>query len=281
MTYPAIEVENLTKDFTVERPLYRQLISPFGARRTVHALRDVSFSLEAGEILGVVGPNGAGKTTLLRILADLLEPDAGRVRLLGQDVKIRGRARADIGYVPSDERCFFWRLTGEENLHFFARLYGLPRVQAQSRITELLEFFSLQTKARQLFRDYSTGMRKKFALIRALVHRPRILLLDEATNSLDPPSTNKTISLVRQCVSAESGCACVWSTHRLEEIVELCDKLLVLDNGSVDSFGSVSEIRRKCGEKEGRHSDKVWPNSSHKRRALLRAVELSVEEDQQ
>lgn len=279
MTYPVIEVEDLGKHFILERPLYMQVFAPFAARKTIHALRDISFSLDVGEILGVVGPNGAGKTTLLRILADLLEPDHGRVRLLGKEINRKHQTRAYTGYVPSDERSFFWRLTGEQNLHFFARLYGVPGVQARCRISKLLEFFSLETKAAQLFRDYSAGMRKKLALIRALIHQPKVLLLDEATNSLDPPSIKRTISFVRDYVSAESGCACVWSTHRLEEIVELCDKLLVIDNGHMSFFGSVSDLKHECNDQTDHHTNKEQHDSSHGYRVMLRAVELSIEED--
>jgi ABC-2 type transport system ATP-binding protein len=247
MIAAAVEARGLDKYFVVDRPLHKQLFAPFGNKRKICALRDVSFSVEPGEILGVVGPNGAGKTTLLRILADLLAPDSGWVALCGQRLaKNKRHLRSKIGYVSSDERSFFWRLTGKQNLEFFARLYGVPRSNALRRIGAMLETFDLGERANQLFRDYSTGVRKRFALARAIVHQPRILLLDEVTNSLDPPTTQSVKSLVRDYVSGQDGCAGVWSTHRLEEISEICDKVLVINEGRVKFTRPVRDFGSRC-----------------------------------
>lgn len=245
-----IEVQDLEKYFVAERTFFKQILNPFGAREKTWALKGVSFSVEAGEILGVVGPNGAGKTTLLRILADLLEADNGQVTLCGQRLNNhRCDLRGKIGYVSSDERSFFWRLTGKQNLDFFACLYGPSRLESRRRLTEMLEVFGLREKAKHLFRDYSAGTRKKFALIRALVHRPRVVLLDEVTNSLDLPSTQSVKSLVKEYISSWDDCAGVWSTHRLEEIGEVCDKLLVINEGHVKFFGPVSDLKSKRDRK--------------------------------
>jgi len=250
MSSVILEARNIDKDFVVARSLGRQLLNPFGARKVIQALSAVTFRIKSGEILAVVGPNGAGKTTLLRILADLLEPDRGWVKLCGHKLNGRGHClRNKIGYVSSDERSFFWRLTGKQNLQFFARLYGIPGLEARRTITAMLKVFGVEEKASQLFRDYSTGTRKKFALIRALLHQPSILLLDEVTNSLDPPSAKSVKSLVREYVSGRSGCAGVWSTHRLEEIDEICDKVLVINKGRVKFFGSVSGLKSKGDRK--------------------------------
>ncbi|MFC1676497.1 ABC transporter ATP-binding protein [Planctomycetota bacterium] len=241
MTVPVIKAESLTKRFVIERPLLEQIIRPFGSRQSVCALDGVSFTVEAGQILGVVGSNGAGKTTLLRILADILEPDEGTVEICGQTVGKSGhRIRRKIGYVSSDERSFFWRLSGMENLEFFGQLYGLSRKQTHQRIAQVMKCFGLGGKANQLFRDYSTGTRKKFAIIRALLHQPCAILLDEVTNSLDPESTKNIKTFVREHISSRENCAIVWSTHRLGEITEICDKVLVIANGSVQFYGPVS-----------------------------------------
>lgn len=243
MTADIIEAQELTKYFVVERPLHRMLLNPFGAHKKICALDKVSFSIKSGEILGVVGANGAGKTTLLRILADLLSPDSGKIDFcgctLGKDSK---QLRSKIGYVSSDERSFFWRLTGEQNLEFFARLYNISRLETHRRITEMVSRFDLGEKANQLFRDYSSGTRKKFSLIRALNHRPCILLLDEITNSLDPSSTHVAKTMVRDYISTQENCAAVWSTHRLEEIDEICDKILMIEGGHARFYGTVANF---------------------------------------
>ena len=200
----------------MDRPLHKQILQPFGKRQRVKALDSVSFCIDAGQILGVVGPNGAGKTTLLRILADILEPDEGIVEIWGQVVGKSGhRIRRTIGYVSSDERSFFWRLTARENMEFFARLYGLSASQAKNRTAQLLKQFDFKNKADRLFRDYSAGMRKKVSVMRALLHEPSLLLLDEVTNSLDPDSVRMVKDTICRYVSGREGCAAVWSTHRL------------------------------------------------------------------
>lgn len=279
MTSSIVEVQNLEKDFVIHRPLYEQLLAPFKAAKTVRALEKVNFNIEQGEILGVIGPNGAGKTTLLRILAGLLEADKGSVKLCGRKFTSQRHLRGGIGYVPSDERSFFWRLSGRWNLEFFSQLYGMPSPQARRTIEKLLKLFGLERKAAEMFRDYSAGTRKKFALIRALVHSPKIVLLDEVTNSLDISSTQSVKSLVREYVNSREGRAAVWCTHRLEEIVEICDKLLIINEGRVHFFGCVSDLKNGSGSKTGGSTDKPSENnggSSSKHRILLKAIELSI-----
>ena len=191
----------------------------------------------------MVGPNGAGKTTLLRILADILEADGGTVSICGQMLdKNSFRIRSKIGYVSSDERSFFWRLTGKENIEFFARLYNLSAGQAKRRSAQLIKQFGFEDKAGQLFRDYSAGMKKKVAVMRALLHEPSLLLLDEATNSLDPSSAKMVKEMVRKYVSEQKSRAAVWSTHRLEEISQICDKVVMIDSGRIISGGLVDDF---------------------------------------
>jgi ABC-2 type transport system ATP-binding protein len=244
MSLPVVEVRNLSKWFP-RRPAWRPWAgAPLLRAERFYALRDVSLAVGPGEILGVAGPNGAGKTTLLRLIADLLEAQTGSVRLGGRELAGLGPlARRNIGYVSNDERSFFWRLTGKQNLEFFGRLYGLSRTQVRRRIDDLLEGFSLQEQACQLFRDYSSGTRKKLAIMRALLHEPALILLDEATNSLDPPSARRVKSLVRDYVSAGPARAAIWSTHRLEEIGEICDNVLVINHGCVEFLGPACESR--------------------------------------
>ena len=189
MPSPVIEIQNVSKWFVTGRPLRRLLVAPFERRRRVRALADVNCIVAPRQILGVVGPNGAGKTTLLRLIADLLEADAGYVRFCGRELAALGhQVRRHIGYVSNDERSFFWRLTGRQNLEFFAALYGLNKDRARSRIKELLRFFKIDYQDKR-FHSYSTGMKRKFALARALLHNPKILLFDEPAKSLDHGSS--------------------------------------------------------------------------------------------
>ena len=237
-----VETNSIKKTYQKHLPLSKRVRSPFSKQQRVTALDSVSICIESGQILGLVGSNGAGKTTLLRILADLLEPDLGTVSICGKPLAQRdARIRRKIGYVSSDERSFFWRLTGKENLEFFARLYGCSVGQSRKRTACLIEEFNFEDKADQLFRDYSAGMRKKTAVMRALLHEPSLLLLDEATNSLDWVSAETVKGIVRRYVSDQKGRAAVWSTHRLEEVSQICDKVATIDSGRIISKDYVED----------------------------------------
>ena len=240
---PVLEGRRIEKYFSTRRSLRRRIAAPFAPGRQVCALNGVSLAAESGQILGIVGPNGAGKTTLLRVLADVLEADGGSVSLCGETITPGNhRLRQYIGYVSSDERSFFWRLTGRQNLTFFAALYGVPGARGRRRITAILGRLGLADRADGPFHSYSSGMRKRLALARALVHKPRIVLLDELTNSLDPPTCLNVKKLVREYVSQEQGRAALWSTHRLEEIGEICDAAVVIEHGVVQFCGSAREF---------------------------------------
>jgi sodium transport system ATP-binding protein len=205
------------------------------------ALDDLSFSLDSGQIVGVVGLNGAGKTTLLKSICNLLEPSAGTIVVAGHPLPRAGAAvRAIVGYVPNDDRSFFWRLTGQANLEFFAGLYGMAPASARRRIAELLEMFGLAGKAGHRFSDYSSGMRKRLAIARGLLHGPRILVLDEPTNSLDLQWDNFLRGFVRQWVCAEPGRLVLWSTHRMEEVSDLCQGVIGLAQGRLAYCGEAA-----------------------------------------
>ena len=252
MGEPVIEVHNINKSFRVQRPLMSWILSGFSRQKRIQALENVSFTVTGAQILAVAGPNGAGKTTLLRILADLLEPEGGSVRLCGHNMNGgMTQIRRRIGYISSDERSFFWRLSGRQNLEFFASLYRMSRKRTGKRIDEMLELFGLKRKSEQLFRDYSAGTRKKFAIIRGLLHEPKILLLDEVTNSLDCDSASLVKHLIRSYISKDQNRAAVWSTHRTEEIREICDRLLTIDQGRVRKCCQAHEIEAgQSGQKQ-------------------------------
>ncbi len=218
---PAIEARDLVRSFPKKL-----------------ALDGVSLTVRPGEIEALLGPNGAGKTTLLRLLAGLMTPTTGWVRVLGQDVERRNRvARGLVGLVPSGDRSFYLRLSGLENLAFFARLNGLRRPVAFARATELLDHVGLTEAARIPVGEYSHGMQKRLSVARALLTDPAVLLVDEATHDLDPEGARRVRALVADC--AERGAAVIWATQRLDEIRGFAGHVTLLAEGRVRFAGTV------------------------------------------
>ncbi len=211
----------------------------FGDKR---ALVDVSLAVRAGEIHALLGPNGAGKTTLVRILTGLTGPDTGEVRVLGSSAGelMSRRARSAIGLVPSGDRTFYMRLSGLENLRFFARMHGLSKRAATERSWEVLRDVDLQDAAVRPIGEYSHGMQKRLSVARALLMRPPILFVDEATHDLDPQAARRVQELVSG--ARERGTAVIWATQRIDEIRGFADRVTVLREGTVRFAGTVPEL---------------------------------------
>ena len=202
----------------------------FGA---VTALADVSLSVGAGSLKTQIGANGAGKTTLLRILATTLTPDEGQARVAGHDVQRRPReARSLAGLVLGEERSWYWRLSGRENLHFFAALHGLRRPRAAARATALLDELGLAESADRRVSDYSSGMRARLALARALLAEPPVLLLDEPTRSLDPAASDAFRARIAAIGAAQPTCVLL-ATHNIDDARLLATRTLLLSGGSL------------------------------------------------
>ena len=207
MTPALIEARNLGRDFVQRRRLFQRRTSA----ATV-ALDDVSFSLDGGHCLALVGPNGAGKSTLLRLLATLISPSRGSAIVAGFDVEDRpAEVRTRIGYAGNAERAFFWPLTGLENLAFFGELAGLSRQVAVHASKRALSQVGLSDAETMRVSAYSAGMRQRLALARALVHGPKILLLDEPTANLDSEYRGVAIKIINDTIS--DGSAVVVATH--------------------------------------------------------------------
>jgi ABC-2 type transport system ATP-binding protein len=239
----AVLVEHLTKVYVKRRSLRELVLSPFRLPDRVTALQDMSLETRAGEIFGILGPNGAGKTTLLKILAGLVLPTSGRALVGGVDVARDDRkVKRSIGFVTSDERSFYWRLTGRENLDFFARLYDLPAGGARRAASDLLEIMDMVAIADRPFMSYSSGMKQRLAIARALLHDPPILCLDEPTRSLDPIAAKHLRRFVADRLNHELGKTVLLATHNLQEAEEMCGRLVVLDRGRVLRQGSVAAI---------------------------------------
>ena len=230
-TIPLIETIHLTKRYG-----------------TKTAAEDVSFTVNAGEIFGFLGPNGAGKTTTIKMIVGLLQPTSGTVKVAGYDVQSQPTlAKAACGYAP-DEPNLYPKLSARELLRFVGELYNLSRTQTAHRIDELLRLFDLSEAGDDLIDSYSHGMQQKTALAAALVHDPKVLVLDEPTVGLDPKSARLIKDILRQM--ADRGAAVFLSTHILEIAERMCDRIGIINQGALIAVGTMAELRglNKSGE---------------------------------
>ena len=214
-------------------------------------LRGVDLDVRQGDYVALLGANGVGKTTMLKSIATLLLPDAGTITVLGADVTKDGdRVRRNVGYVLADDRSFHWRLTARENLEFFARLEGIGPKQSAPRIAFLLERLDLQSSAERPFGEFSTGMKQRLAVARALLKKPRVLLMDEPTRSIDPAHAADIWRLVREEVEAVAGCL-VLVTHQIQEALSLCTRVAILADGQVVLDTTASSMERFATDLDG------------------------------
>ncbi|MDX1388337.1 MAG: ABC transporter ATP-binding protein [Acidobacteriota bacterium] len=240
----AVESFQLEKSFVKKRSVRDLLTRPFRRAERIHAVRGVDLRVRRGEILGLLGPNGAGKTTLLKMFSCLVLPDRGRALVGGEDTVNESKVKPKIGLVHSDERSFYWRLSGRENLRFFSRLYDVPTRKIKSRIEELLDRVDMTRDGDRRFSDYSSGMKQRLAIARALLHDPPILLMDEPTRSLDPISTRELRTFIKNELQERDGKTILLATHDLREAEVLSDRVAILVKGKIRELGTVREVRR-------------------------------------
>lgn len=223
----------------------RNLVKSYGDKVAVN---NVSFSVQAGEVFGFLGPNGAGKTTTIKVIVGLLQPTSGTVKVAGYDVQTQPLlAKAASGYVP-DTPNLYAKLTGRELLRFVGDLYDLDRQQVAQRTDELLRILDLTAAADDTVDSYSHGMQQKASLAAALMHDPKVLVLDEPTVGLDPKSARLIKDILRQM--AERGAAVFLSTHILEIAERMCDRIGIINKGELVAVGTMNELRSlgKAGE---------------------------------
>lgn len=214
------------------------------------ALNNVNLTIEHGKVFGLLGPNGAGKTTLIKILSTLVLPDSGQVLIEGVDVvKQPSKALRKVQAVLSEGFGFERRLTGRQNLEFYATLYGIPPSTSKKRIGDLLEFCQLTEAADEMFQKYSTGMTRKLLVSRALLTDTSVLLLDEPTSGLDPASAADFKNFLKNVLVKERSKTLIWATHNLFEAQQVCDSIGVLNKGEIIARGTPSEIRSRVSEK--------------------------------
>ncbi len=249
----AISIDNLSKTYPV--PLAK--LKAFLRRKTtapVEALRAVSFEVPRGEIFGLIGRNGAGKTTLTKIVATLVQPTSGSVAVNGYDsVNDDEKVRMQLGLAGAEERSFYWRLTAEQNLLFFARLFGLRDRVAKERISELMTRLDLQDTARRRFGELSTGNKQRLSVARALLPRPSVLLLDEPTRSLDPLAATRMRELIKSLAEEEPPVTILFTSHNLAEVETLCNRVAVIARGSIQALDTPRNLRSLSNPSEVVH----------------------------
>jgi ABC-2 type transport system ATP-binding protein len=236
-TTPVIEVDGLTRTFQTGRKFFGR------GGREIEAVRGVSFAVERGELFGLLGPNGAGKTTTIKMLITLLLPTAGKARVLGHDVVADAREiRKRVGYVFGGDRGLYDRLSGLDNLRYFAELYAVPAKEQKKRIGELLELVDLKGREKERVEGYSRGMRQRLHIARGLLHRPEVLFLDEPSIGIDPVGARELRATVKMLV--ERGTTVLLTTHYMFEADELCDRIAVIAGGQIIAQGTPAELKQ-------------------------------------
>jgi len=243
----AIETRGLTKTFVVPRGI-GDLVRRRPALEGITPVDGVDLLVRKGEVFGILGPNGAGKTTLIKILCTLILPTGGEARVNGYDVeKESGMVRESIGLVTTDERSFYWRLTGRQNLEFFASLHNFYSDDARDMVEELLGVVDLKYAADERFLNYSAGMKQRMAIARGLLNDPAVLFMDEPTRSLDPGAAQGLRDFIKEEIVKERGKTIFISTHNLEEAETLCDRVAIFDDGKIKVVGSPEELKENLG----------------------------------
>jgi sodium transport system ATP-binding protein len=238
-----IEVQGLCKHFEVSE---RKSAFAFKAtKRKVIAVENVNFVAKDGEVTGLLGPNGAGKTTTLRILSTLLMPDSGRALIDGADLATQSQTIRRTMGVLGDAKGLYWRLSARENIVYFARLQGMSTEAANKRAEQLIRELGLADLADRPTQGYSQGERMKVAIARALVHNPQTVMLDEPTNGLDIMSTRSMRDLIRGL--RNQGKCVLFSSHIMQEVAALCDRVVIIASGRVVFQGTPSEVLESTG----------------------------------
>jgi len=207
------------------------------------ALKELSFSVHAGEVFGFLGPNGAGKTTTINVLLGFIPPTSGVAYLFGIDVR-QPIARQRIGYLP--EMTYYYKfLTAEELLRFYARIFGLPSTEADQRIDRLLKLVELETARKRLIKTYSKGMQQRVGIAQALINDPDLLILDEPTSGLDPLGRMKVREIIQRL--RNEGKTVFFSSHELGEVETICDRVAIINAGELKVLGRVGELVAQHG----------------------------------
>jgi sodium transport system ATP-binding protein len=229
-----IEAKQLSKEFFDKK------------RGVIHAVDNVSFACQPGEISGLLGPNGAGKTTLLRMLATILEPTSGTATVAGYDVRQQAQqVRENIGYL-SGSTALYERLTAREMVTYFGALYGLLPDEIAQRIETIFTELDMNEFADTRCDKLSTGQKQRVSIARTIIHLPPVLIFDEPTNGLDIVAARTITRFIRRC--RDEGRTVIFSTHIMSEVEALCDRIVVIYSGKIVAIGTLEELRQQTGE---------------------------------
>jgi ABC-2 type transport system ATP-binding protein len=272
----AIEVEGLRRTYRTTTGTVRR------RTKSIEAVRGIDFAVGEGELFGLLGPNGAGKTTTIKMLITLLIPTAGVARVLGLDVVERAKeVRKRIGYVFGGERGVYERLSGYDNLRYFAELYGVPPREQKRRIGELLELVGLTGREHERAEGYSRGMKQRLHVARGLLHDPEVLFLDEPTIGLDPVGAREVRATIGSLTAA--GKTVLLTTHYMFEADALCDRIAVITQGKIVAEGTPADLKARVAH--GRVVEIEVYGTADEAIERLRPVEgvrgISVEEREQ
>lgn len=237
----AIEVKNLRKEFEKKEkvPFWKKKNNK---KEVFVAVDNISFNVEKGEIFGFLGPNGAGKTTTIKMISTLLMPTSGNIKVNGIDVVEKPtEVLKNLGTVLAGERSTYWKLTGRENLEYFAAMNGIRGKEAEEKINYLLNRFNLEKRGDETVEKYSTGMKQRVALAKALIADPKILILDEPTSGLDPQSARNLRELILEI--KEEGRTILLTTHYMEEADELSDRIAIIDHGKIIAMDTPENLK--------------------------------------
>jgi ABC-2 type transport system ATP-binding protein len=241
------------------------------------AVDDVTFKAEPGGIFGLLGPNGAGKSTTIGCISGLLRPTSGRITVLGHDVVLDSiAARRELGIVPQ-ELALYEELGAGENLAYWGAAYGMGGDALKRRVLEVLDTIGLADRAKEPVKRFSGGMKRRLNFGCGIVHRPKVLLLDEPTVGVDPQSRVRLLDLVRH--QAGAGTCVLYTTHYMEEAQDLCDRLAIIDHGKLLVMGTLNELRRLMGEHDlVRLSGRFEPQAARRGLEALGADVISADE---
>lgn len=241
---PAVELVELTKFYPRRRA---------ADGTPIPSVDQVNLTIQAGQVYGLLGPNGAGKSTIVRMIATLLNPTSGQVRVCGMDTRTQEREiRAILGVALGGERSIYWKLTGRQNLEYFAALHGESRRHSRARIIEVLEQMDLADRADDHIETWSTGMRQRLVMARALLNRPKVMLLDEPSSGLDPRAAQTMQDHIRTLKQA--GHTILLTTHDMAEADALSDRIGIIDAGKLAGEGTPAELKRSVGASQVVHA---------------------------